>query len=116
MDPLYASPSFGNPGGKREFISLEARAVLVEQILVRATALETRAALLEIGVSRSVTGVMLWMRQTRRWMGMPPLYPSMISDRYKEAVTRWIAENGFPSREEIMAGWLPGQPLPPQLP
>ncbi len=107
MDPLYASPTFGNPGGKREFISLEARAVLVENILIRATALETQAALREIGVSRSVTGVMLWMRQARRWMGLAPLYPSVISGRYKEAVAQWVSENGFPTRGEIMAGWLP---------
>jgi len=116
MDPLFASPTFGNPGGKREFISYEARAVLVEHVLVRATALETQAALRKIGVSRSVTGVMLWMRQIRRWLGLPLLYPSILSVSYKEAVDAWIAENGFPSREEIISGWLPRgeKPQPPR--
>lgn len=108
-DPYYASPDFGNLGGKREFISREARAVLVEKVLTRATSENTRAALKEVGVKRSITGVMLWMRCTRRWLGLPPVYPSKISDRYREAVDGWISENGFPTKEEIMNGWLPGK-------
>lgn len=112
MDPLYSSPNFGNSGGKREFISLEARGILVESILSRATALATQAELREIGVKRSVTAVMSWMRQTRRWMGLPPYYPSKISERYRLAVAEWIAKNGRPSRREIMAGWLPGPSNP----
>jgi len=92
----------------REFISFEARAVLVEKVLLRASAVDTQAALQSIGVWRSVSGVMLWMRQTRSWLGLPPFYPSKISDRYKEAVDQWIRENGFPSRKEILDGWLPG--------
>lgn len=114
MDSLYASPNFGNADGKREFISYEARAVLVEMVLNRATAVETRQALGEIGIARSVRGVMLWMRQTRSWLGLPPLYPSSISGRYKEAIERWISENGFPTREEIMSGWLPKTKMPDQ--
>ncbi|MFT4176559.1 MAG: hypothetical protein QM627_07865 [Luteolibacter sp.] len=109
MKSLYASPTFGNAGGMREFISYEARAVLVEKVLTCATAGETRKALAEIGVIRRNTAVGDWMRLTRVWLGLPPLYPSAISYRYKEAVEAWIEENGFPSREEILEGWLPGK-------
>lgn len=111
MDPLYASPRFGNPGELREFISLTARAVLVEKVLKRASGVDTQTALEEIGVKKRISAVMLWMRQTRRWLGLPPLYPSKISDRYKESVEQWIADHGFPSREEILGGWLPGKPV-----
>lgn len=108
MESLFASPTFGNSGRMREFISFEARAVLVEKVLLRASAVDTQTALQSIGINRSVSGVMLWMRQTRSWLGLPPLYPSKISDRYRDAVDQWISENGFPTREEILNGWLPG--------
>ena len=109
MDPLYASPTFGNPGGPREFISYEARAILVERILKLSTAVEVQTLLREAGISRSVRGVVLWMGQTRRWLGLPPFYPSAISGKYKDAVVQWISENGFPTKQQIIAGWLPGQ-------
>ena len=108
-NPLYANPHFGNAGGSREFISYEARALVVEKILTLATASETQDALRQIGHSRGVRGVMLWMKQTRQWLGLPPVYPSPVSDPYREAVALWIQENGFPTREQILEGWLPGR-------
>lgn len=109
MDPLYASPTFGNPGGQREFISYETRAILVESVLKLATAVNVQTALREMGITRSVRGVMLWMGQTRRWLGLPTLYPSAISGKYQDGVQQWISENGFPTKQQILAGWLPGQ-------
>lgn len=114
VNPLYASPTFGNPGGKREFISYEARALLVEHVLKLATLIEVQEALRKLGISRSISGVSIWMGQTRRWLGLPPVYPSITSGKYQDVVLRWIAENGFPTKQQIMSGWLPDSKMSPQ--
>lgn len=108
MSSSFASSSFGNSGQQREFISFQARAILVEEVLARSTASATRQALKESGINKSLSAVTVWMRQTRQWLGLPALYPSKISDRYRIAVENWIEEHGVPSREEIIAGWTPG--------
>lgn len=108
MNAQQEIPSFGNAGGRREFISLEARAVLVEMILTLATGSETREALRKIGVIRGERSVMNWMRRTREWMGIPGHYPSIYSQRYRDAVAEWASANERPTREHILSGWQPG--------
>ncbi len=100
-------PNFGNAGAKREFIPLEARAILVEKILAFGGARETREELEKIGVRRKERAVMQWLERTRRWLGIEECYPKANSTRYREAVRRWVEENGRPTREKILAGWSP---------
>ena len=102
------SLNFGNIGTKREFIPLEARAILVEKILTLGGSRETREALERIGIRRKDRAVMLWMERTRRWLGIEACYPNTNSPRYRVAVREWIEKNGRPTREEILAGWNPG--------
>ncbi len=99
--------NFGNAGEKREFISLEARAILVEKILTFAGTGETSDALQRIGIRKKDRCVMIWLKRTREWLGIGDFYPKLSSERYRAAVRKWIGENGRPTRTQILAGWRP---------
>ena len=53
---------------------------------------------------RTVAG---WLQATRKWLGIPPATRGKISGQYLNELERWQQANGFPTPDEIDAGWVP---------
>lgn len=83
------------------------RPLLITSVITFVPARKLQKALNDRGDLVSYKDVLEWQRATREWLGLPEVSRGKPSEECKDAVKKWLRENGKPTPEEIDAGWLP---------
>ena len=83
------------------------RPLLITSVITFVPARKLQKALNDRGEVVSYKDVLEWQRATREWLGLPEVSRGKPSEECKDAVKKWLRENGKPTPEEIDAGWLP---------
>lgn len=88
-------------------LPIEHRHLLITAVLECIPERKLRAVLVDKGCEVSVREVGTWMKNTRKWLGLPPIGQGKPSAHYLSKIEKWREANGNPTLDQIDGGWVP---------